>query len=125
MDMTITPWVIAVLAGLWLGFRARQNQRLWPLWSVGGGLFALVLATIVFGLRQATCIPVSDHARAMCHLEASVAAVLLTAGVGWLFTLSLSSDERPRAVEHNKQPASQPGGVPVQAPNFVPQKGPA
>ncbi len=51
----------------------------------------MVIATIVMGLRQATCIPFSDHDRAMCHVVAIVAAALIIAGLGWLMTFSLSA----------------------------------
>ncbi len=117
--MRIMPWILALLSGLWFGWRASRSERLWLLWSLGGGLFALVVATIIFGLRHATCIPFSDYDRAMCHLVAVVAAVVIIAGLGWLMTLGLEG--RPGA--RGELGANSVGGPSVPG-NEAARKGP-
>ncbi len=119
--MRIIPWILAVLSGLWFGWRAQKSRRLWPLWSLGGGLSALVLATIVFGLRHATCIPFSDVDRTMCQVVATAAAAVFIGGFDWLMALSLE-DRGPTAIELSG-PAAGERSVPKSNPPR--QKGPA
>jgi hypothetical protein len=89
MSLTTIPWIIAIITALWFGFMARNAERNWVLWGLGGGLFALVASTIVFGLGHASSIPFSEHDRSSLQVQWAVISVLLVGIVGWLLTLSL------------------------------------
>jgi hypothetical protein len=113
MSLTTIPWIVAVITALWFGFMARQAERNWVLWGLGGGLFGLVTSTIVFGLGHASSIPFSEHERSALQAEWTVISVLLVAVVGWLLTLSLHRQHlllwslfRPSSPQSNPTPAS-------------------
>lgn len=89
MSLTTIPWIITIITTLWFGFMAHRGERNWVLWGLGGGLFALVTSTIVFGLGHASSIPFSDHERSSLQVKWSVISFLLVGIVGWLLTLSL------------------------------------
>lgn len=89
MSLTTIPWVIAIITSLWFGFMAHRAERNWVLWGLGGGLFALVTSTIIFGLGHASSTPFSEHERSTLQVEWAVISVLLVGIIGWLLTLSL------------------------------------
>lgn len=88
-EMMAVPWLLAVGTAVWFGFAAKRAERNSALWSLAGGLFALVVSTIVFGLGHAAAMPFSDQARARLHLQWTAEAVVLIGLLGWLFTLGL------------------------------------
>jgi hypothetical protein len=85
----IIPWLLAVATAIWFGLTARRAERDATLWSLGGGFFALVVSTIVFGLGHAAAMPFSAHERARLHVQWTGEAVVLIGILGWLFTLGL------------------------------------
>ena len=89
MSLTTIPWVIGIITALWFGFMALRAERNWVLWGLGGGLFALVTSTIVFGLGHASSIPFSEHERSSLQVQWAVISILLVGIIGWLLTLSL------------------------------------
>ncbi len=120
MEGSWIPWVLAGLTALWFGWLGRRTGRAWPLWALGGGLLGLVVATVAYGLRHATCIPFSNHDRAMCHLEWIAAAVAITAVIGWLTRLSLRGQG---PVLRPVIPPTPTGGSPAAGPSPAPPKG--
>jgi hypothetical protein len=89
MSLTTIPWIITIITTLWFGFMAHRAERNWVLWGLGGGLFALVTSTIVFGLGHASSIPFSEHERSTLQVKWSVISFLLVGIIGWLFTLGM------------------------------------
>ena len=89
MSLTTVPWIIAIITSLWFGFMALRAERNWVLWGLGGGLFALVTSTIVFGLGHASSTPFSEHERSSLQVQWSVISILLVGIIGWLLTLGL------------------------------------
>ncbi len=117
----LVPWLLAFLNGLWFGWRARQAGRTWPLWFLGGGLMALVIATVAYGLRHATCIPFSNRDLAVCHLEWIIAAVLINAGLGWAIDAGLRNH---RPVAGPVLPGAATSVAPASGPDQARSKGP-
>jgi hypothetical protein len=89
MSLTRIPWIITIITTLCFGIMAYRAERNWVLWGLGGGLFALVTSTIVFGLGHASSIPFSEHERSSLQIKWAVISILLVGIVGWLLTLSL------------------------------------
>ncbi|MGO8927416.1 MAG: hypothetical protein ACLQU3_11070 [Limisphaerales bacterium] len=83
------PWPVAAAAAVWFGVMAHKAGKNRVLWAVGGGVLGLVVTTIVMGLGQATFIPFYRAEVAPFRIKMAVLAVLLVAGIGWLFTGSL------------------------------------
>ncbi len=116
-SMMAIPWLLAVATAIWFGFTAHRAERNSVLWSLGGGLFALVISTIVLGLGNAAAMPFSDHERSSLHLRWTGEAVVLIGILGWLFTLGLHrQDGRFLSQDKTATPASQqtanrPGGT--------------
>jgi len=69
-----------------MAWRAERN---WVQWVLGGGLFALVTSTIIFGLGHASTTPFSERERSALQLEWTIISVVLILVIGWLLTLSL------------------------------------
>src|SRR5664280_1850568 len=89
------PWPIAVATAVWFGlmaFRAAKNRALW---AIGGGILGLLVTTIVLGLGQATFLPFYSGEVVSFRVKATVLAMLLVAGIGWLFTGSLHRHNPP------------------------------
>ena len=89
MSLTTIPWIIGIITALWFGFMAHRGERNWVLWGLGGGLFALVASTIVFGLGYASSTPFSGQERSSLQIKWAVISVLLVGISGWLLTMSL------------------------------------
>jgi hypothetical protein len=89
MSLTTIPWILTVVTALLFGWMAWRAQRNWVLWVFGGGLFALVSSTIVFGLGHASTFPFSERERSALQLQWTIISVVLIAVIGWLLTLSL------------------------------------
>ncbi len=83
------PWLLALATALWFALMARKAGRSWFGWALGGGLFALVTATLTLGLAQAAFIPISTEAYISWRAKSIGAAILLIVCLGWLFTLGL------------------------------------
>ncbi|HEV2208307.1 MAG TPA: hypothetical protein VG167_05990 [Verrucomicrobiae bacterium] len=96
-DLSI-PWILTAITAIWFGAMARRAERNWVLWGLGGGFFALVTSTIIFGLGHAASIPFSQRDVAGMHFKWAAISVVVIGVLGWLFTLGLhrrSSDPAP------------------------------
>ena len=89
MEIGSTTWWLALVTAIWFALMARRAGRSWVLWAFSGALFALVTATLILGLGRAMTIPFSDHDRAAAQAKWTIAAVLVVAVLGALFTLGL------------------------------------
>jgi hypothetical protein len=89
VTINIAPWIFAGLTAISFGMLAARAQRNWVLWAIGGGLFALVVTTVVFGLSRATLIPISDDTISHVRIRAMLLTLLLLLVLGWIFTNSL------------------------------------
>ncbi len=85
----IIPWVLGLLTALWFGWMAYAARRNRLFWAFGGGLFALVAATLLFGLGHAAAIPFSEAERIRQHLGWALGSIFLIVVLGWLFTAPL------------------------------------
>ena len=83
------PWPVAIATAAWFGFMAHKAGKTSVLWAIGGGLLGLIVTTIVLGLGQATFIPFYSAEIVPFRIKMTALAVLIVAGVGWLFTGSL------------------------------------
>jgi len=83
------PWPVAAATAAWFGFMAYRAGKNCVVWAIGGGVLALVVATIVVGLGQATFIPYYTDEIATFRLEVAGVAILLVLCLGWLFTGTL------------------------------------
>jgi len=114
-SMMAVPWFLAAATALWFGITAKRAERNSVLWSLGGGLFALVISTIVFGLGHAAGIPFSEQQRARLHVEWTTEAVVLIGILGWLFTLGLYRHEwkswSPSKTGSSAPPPASSGGM--------------
>jgi len=123
--MTVVPWLLAVVTAIWFGFVGHRAERNFVLWSLGGGLFALVASTIVLGLGYAAAMPFSDQERTKLHLRWTGEAVVLIGILGWLFTFGLHR-QGLRFADHAKPSATTtqppPGrlGASLEAPKAPP-----
>ena len=88
------PWPVAVVAAIWFGVMAHKSGKNRVVWAIGGGLLALVAATLVLGLGQATFIPFDSEEVIPFRVKAAVLAILLVVCLGWLFTGSLHQQLR-------------------------------
>jgi hypothetical protein len=93
--MRIMPWIICAITAAAFGWLAHRSKRGALLWSIGGGLLALVVSTIVLGLGNAVFIPISRQAEASFRIQIVALACLLVAILGWVLTFPLHSHHRP------------------------------
>jgi len=112
------PWPVAAGAAVWFGVMAYKADKNTVLWAVGGGILGLVVATIVMGLGQATFIPFYDAEIAPFRIKVAALAILLVAGIGWLFTGSLHR----RLLGSSKPPLTTPPEVPAKPPGAAPKQ---
>ena len=89
MSVNIVPWFFAAATAIWFAVMAARAHRGWVLWAIGGGLFALVVTTIVFGLSRATLIPISHETTVHVRIRAILLSLLLVLAFGWIFTNNL------------------------------------
>jgi hypothetical protein len=68
---------------------AHRSQRNRILWAIGGGLFALVVTTIVFGVSRASLIALSHETTVHARIQAILISFLLVLVFGWIFTNNL------------------------------------
>jgi hypothetical protein len=110
------PWPVAVAAAGWFVVMASKAGKNRVLWALGGGILGLVVTTLVVGLGQATFIPYYSGAVAPFRMKAAVLAILLVAGIGWLFTGSLHrhllASLKPTPAPPPEVPAKPPAAVP-------------
>jgi len=90
----IVPWILAVITAGWFGRMAYSAGRNWVAWTLGGGLFGLVIATIVFGVGHAIAIPFSDQDRLIENIEWTCMAIVVIGLLGWIFTSPLHGAHR-------------------------------
>ena len=83
------PWPVAAATAAWFGVMAWKAGKNRVVWAIGGGILGLAVTTLVVGLGQATFIPFSNEEIFSFRLKAAGLAILLVAGIGWLFTGSL------------------------------------
>jgi len=79
----------AVATAIWFGLMAYRAGRAWYGWALGGAIFALVASTIVFGVTQATFLPLSHTAYVHWRVRSVAIAFLVIFILGWILTLSL------------------------------------
>ena len=112
------PWPVALAAAGWFVVMATKAGKNRVLWALGGGMLGLVVTTLVVGLGQATFIPFYSAAVAPFRMKAAVLAILLVAGIGWLFTGSL---HRHLLASLKATPAPPPE-VPAKPPTAAPKE---
>jgi hypothetical protein len=107
----IAPWILAAATALWFGLMARRAARAWTLWGLGGGVFGLVTATIVWGVGESASIPFSEHDLELFHIKWTIIAVILIGVLGWLLTLGLHQQHLAiwRAFSKDEQLLAQQG----------------
>jgi hypothetical protein len=98
------PWLVAAVTAAWFGLMARRVQASIALWALGGGFFALIVTTIVWGLGQASSIPFSDRDTTVFHVRWTLESAVLVAIGGGLLALQL----RKLRPEDPAKPAEKP-----------------
>ena len=83
------PWPVAAATAVWFGVMAYKAGKNAVLWSIGGGLLALVVTTVVMGLGQAAFIPFTSGQEATFRVKIAAFAIFIVFCLGWLFTGSL------------------------------------
>jgi hypothetical protein len=106
------PWPVAAATATWFGVMAYKAGKNCVVWSIGGGVLALVVTTLVMGLAQATFIPYYTGEIATLRLKVAGLAVLLVFCLGWFFTGTLHRHIR-ELLKRRHQAAAE---VPPQAP---------
>ena len=86
----------------WFGLMAYRAGKNCVVWSIGGGVLALVVSTVVMGLTQATFIPYCTDDIATLRIKVAVVAVLLVFCLGWLFTGTLHQHIRELLKQRNQ-----------------------
>lgn len=94
MTVTFVPWCLAALTALCFGWLARRTDHNWGLWAVGGAAFALVTATVVFGLGHSIATPFTRAEWVRDHIRWTFEATGLVLVLGWLLTLGLHQHHR-------------------------------
>ena len=112
------PWPVALAAAGWFVLMATKAGKNRVLWALGGGMLGLVVTTLIAGLGQATFIPFYSAAVAPFRMKAAVLAILLVAGIGWLFTGSLHR----HLLTSLKTGAAPTPEVPIKPPAAVPKQ---
>src|ERR1019366_467139 len=83
------PWPIAAATAAWFGLMAHKAGKNSVVWAIGSGVLAMVVATIVVGLAQATFIPYDTEEITTFRLKVAALALVLVFCLGWLFTGTL------------------------------------
>lgn len=107
-----------MVAAAWFGRMAYSAGRNWIAWTLGGGLFGLVIATIVFGVGHAISTPFSDQERSIEHIEWTCVAIVVIGLLGWIFTAPLHGAHKTLLGLNRKLPAPNP-----EPPASAPAKG--
>jgi len=89
MTVNIAPWFFAAATAVCFGVLAHRSQRNRILWAIGGGLFALVVTTIVFGVSRASLIALSHETTVHARIRAILISFLMVLVFGWIFTNNL------------------------------------
>src|SRR5258708_6577645 len=89
IDDYAVPWLVAVGMCLVFAVLALRADRNRVLWSLAGLILGLSTTTIMLGLSQAACTPISHEAAANLQTKSVLGALLLNLVLGWLFTASL------------------------------------
>jgi hypothetical protein len=111
--MTV-PWLIATATAAWFGLMARSAGRAWSLWTLGGGAFGLVTATIVWGVNESATIPFTEQQKQLMQLKWTLISVLLVGAIGWLLTLGLHRQHQTLwrvASQRQQSPAETPAPI--------------
>ena len=104
---------IMAATAAWFGLMAYRAGKNCVVWSIGGGVLALVVSTVVMGLTQATFIPYCTDDIATLRIKVAVVAVLLVFCLGWLFTGTLHQHIRELLKQRNQPVAEVPPPVPA------------
>lgn len=83
------PWPVTAAAAVWFGVMAYKAGKNAVLWSIGGGVLALIITTIVMGLGQAAFIPFTSQQESLFRIKIGGLAIFILFCLGWLFTGSL------------------------------------
>jgi hypothetical protein len=80
------PWLVGILGAAAFGVLGRlQGKHLAP-WAIGGGISALLVATLAAGLAHASSVPYSDEVRRVWQMRALIFTLLvLGISAGLLF----------------------------------------
>ena len=81
-------WLMALATAAWFSMVARRAKTSWILWGIGGGLLGVFITTVVFGLTEAACIPLSIHEAAVFQFRAVLTSVLIILLSGGALTWS-------------------------------------
>jgi len=95
----VMPYVIGVFSGLLFAVIAWRTRCAISLWGIGGAIFGLTLATIVFGVGHAVSVPYSDEVTGKYNRISAVVSVVFIALVAAavLFALKRSKLPEPAA----------------------------
>ncbi len=75
--MQTIPWILCAVTALWMGALAARARQGWFAWGLAGAVYALVVSTIVCGVRQATLIPITSNAYSSAQMQAFLGAAAL------------------------------------------------
>jgi hypothetical protein len=89
MEILGIAWLLALANAVWFGVMAQKVGRNWVLWGLGGGVLALVTATIILGLGQASIIPFSNRERFYVEIKLAILALVVIFLLGWIITTGL------------------------------------
>ena len=109
------PWPVAAATATWFGVMAYKAGKNCVVWSIGGGVLALVVTTIVVGLAQATFIPYYTGEITTLRLKVAGLAVLLVFCLGWMFTGTLHRHIRELLKRRHQSAAEVPPQAPAPA----------
>jgi hypothetical protein len=85
----VIPWPVAIITAIWFAVMAVKARKNAALWAIGGGALGLIVTTIILGLGQSMFIPMSDAEIIPFRIKMSLLAIVVVAGMGWLFAGSL------------------------------------
>jgi len=102
----ILYWVSAI-AAISFGFIRWKKGAGWLLWGISGGLFALLLTTLAWGLGTAAAVPYTDEVRKKHQAIMLVLAIIILVIIGLI-------------LERTSAPPNRAAGTPVTPPSPAP-----
>jgi hypothetical protein len=92
-------WAFSLATALWFGWAGWRASRNWFAYGFAGWLVGLVATTLIIGLAEAAYIPISPNAYLGFQLKSALAAVVVIAAVGVIFTRSAKRQSPEPAAE--------------------------
>lgn len=89
MNITTVPWILAAVTALWFGWAGWRTGRNWVACALGGAVFGLVTATIVFGLGHSVAFPFCVQDVVKEHARWTVESILVILILGWPMSMNL------------------------------------